>query len=224
MNGVPPRLTDRGRPGGFFSEAYGERPPWDIGEPQPAMLALLDAHPPVGPVLDVGCGTGDLAIAIASRGLQVLGLDLTPAAIEQARTRVASLAPDATPLVEFRVGDALRPSLLGRQFGAVVDSGFFHLFGPHERENFARELAAALADRGRYYLLGFTIDSPVPNAPRQVSEDELRALFSPERGWHTLVLHPASFVTRSTRGEVPAVAACFERSHHDVPCPIEEYR
>jgi len=179
------------------------------------MLALLDAYPPVGPVLDVGCGTGDLALAIAGRGLHVLGLDLAPAAIEQACARAASLAPETASLIEFHVGDALRPSLLGRQFGAVVDSGFFHLFGPLERDSFARELAAVLVDGGRYYLLGFACDSPIPNAPRQVREDELRAPFSPERGWHVLALHAASFVTRSARGAVPAVAACFERNHHD---------
>jgi SAM-dependent methyltransferase len=183
------------------------------------MLALLGAHQPVGAVLDVGCGTGDLAIALARRGLHVLGLDLAPAAIEQARARAASLAPETAPLVEFRVGDALRPSLLGRQFGAVVDSGFFHLFGPLERESFARELAAALVEGGRCYVLGFAIDSPIPNAPRQVREDELRTLFTPERGWHVLALHAASFVTRSARGAVPAVAACFERNHHHASTP-----
>jgi|WetSurMetagenome_2_1015567.scaffolds.fasta_scaffold89327_2 cyclopropane fatty-acyl-phospholipid synthase-like methyltransferase len=208
-------LSDRGQPGDFFSAAYGEKAPWDIGEPQPAMLALLDTDAPVGPVLDVGCGTGDLAIAVARRGLQVLGLDLTSAAIEQARARAASLTPEVARLVEFRVGDALRPSLLGRQFGAVVDSGFFHLFGPTERESFARELEATLVDGGRYYLLGFAFDSPLPNAPRQVREDELRTLFSPERGWRALELHAASFVTRSARGPVPAVAACFERALPD---------
>ena len=209
------KLLDRDQQDGFFSATYGERPPWDIGEPQPAMLSLLDAYPPTGPVLDVGCGTGDLTLAIARRGLPVLGLDLAPAAIEQARARVATIAPEAVPLVEFRVGDALRPSLLQRQFGAVVDSGFFHLFEPVERDGFARELAAVLADGGRYYLLGFAFASPMPNAPRQVREDELRTLFSPERGWRTLALHSAEFRTRSARGAVPAVAACFERAHRE---------
>jgi 2-polyprenyl-3-methyl-5-hydroxy-6-metoxy-1,4-benzoquinol methylase len=93
MSRASPRLPDGGQPGGFFSAAYSARPPWDIGEPQPAMLALLGAHQPVGAVLDVGCGTGDLAIALSRRGLHVLGLDLAPAAIEQARARAASLAP-----------------------------------------------------------------------------------------------------------------------------------
>ena len=100
-----------------------------------------------------------------------------------------------------------RVRIIFRNILTSANSGFFHLFGPLERDSFARELAAVLADGGRYYLLGFACDSPIPNAPRQVREDELRALFSPGRGWHVLALHAASFVTRSARGAVPAVAA-----------------
>jgi hypothetical protein len=125
---------------------------------------------------------------------------------------VATATPDVSRLVEFRVGDALHVALLPGPFGAVVDSGFFHLFGPVEREHFAHELAAALVTGGRYYLLGFAIASPIPNAPRQVLENELRTLFAPERGWRVLALRPARFLIRSARSnEVPAIAACVER-------------
>jgi SAM-dependent methyltransferase len=204
--------SDPGQPNNPFDSTYRETPPWDIGQPQPALMALLDEYPPTGPVLDVGCGTGELALALAQRGLTVLGVDQAEAAIDQARAKAALAAPDAGQLAEFRVGDALHPSLLPGPFGAVVDSGFFHLFGPLEREGFARELAAALATGGRYYLLGFAIASPIPNAPRQVLESELRALFAPECGWRVLALRPARFLIRSARGnEVPALAACVER-------------
>jgi SAM-dependent methyltransferase len=149
----------------FFDSAYRETPPWDVGVPQPAMLALLDEFPPAGPALDVGCGTGELALALARRGLSVLGVDLAAAAIEKARAKAeaAGLAGRAS----FVVGDALHPARLPGPFGSVVDTGFFHLFGPAEREAFAQELTGALAAGGRFYLLGFAMPSPYPNAPRR---------------------------------------------------------
>ena len=205
-------ISDSHRLSDSFDSTYRETPPWDIGEPQPALMALLDEYPPTGPVLDVGCGTGELALALAQRGLTVLGVDLAEAAITQARAKAATAAPGAGRLAEFRVGDALHPTLFPGPFGAVVDSGFFHLFGPLERERFAHELAATLVTGGRYYLLGFAIVSPIPNAPRQVLESELRALFAPERGWRVLALRPARFLIRSARGnDMPAVAVCVER-------------
>ena len=47
-DGVPPprRAED-------FDGAYAGTPPWDIGRPQPAFLALAEAEKLVGPVLDV---------------------------------------------------------------------------------------------------------------------------------------------------------------------------
>jgi SAM-dependent methyltransferase len=42
-------------------------------------------HRCTGPVLDVGCGPGRLVAALASRGMPVLGVDVSPAAV--ARTR-----------------------------------------------------------------------------------------------------------------------------------------
>jgi cyclopropane fatty-acyl-phospholipid synthase-like methyltransferase len=195
----------------FFDSAYRTTAPWDTGAPQPALIALLDEFPPAGPALDVGCGTGTLSWAIARRGLRVLGVDLAEAAIEQARAKAAAAELNVAARVTFQVADALHPSQLPGPFGAVVDTGFFHLFGPAERQTFAHELAATLAPGGRYYLLGFAIQSPFPNAPRQVREDELRTLFAAEQVWHILALRPAHFQTRSPLGEVPAIAACVQR-------------
>lgn len=43
----------------------------------------------VGATLDVGCGPGRLTVAVAARGLPVLGIDVTPAAVHAARERGA---------------------------------------------------------------------------------------------------------------------------------------
>lgn len=195
---------------GFFDSIYRDTPPWDVGKAQPALSALFDEHPPAGPVLDVGCGSGDLAVELARRGLDVVGVDIVEAAIAQAREKAEALPPEVARRLEFRVGDALRPTLLDRRFGAVVDSGFFHLFDPPTRDRFADELAAALRPGGGLYLLEFATEFPIPNTPLKVTEDELRARFGGEKGWRILALRPAAFESRIA--PVPAVAACFERT------------
>lgn len=196
-------------PHAFFTGVYQGDAPWDIGGAQPALAAMLDEYPPGGLVLDVGCGSGDHAIALAQRGLRVLGVDFVEGAIAQARAKATALPPESARLLAFEVADALRPSLLQRPFGGVVDSGFLHLFEPEIRDRFVEELALALPPGGRYYLLAFAVDFPAPNVPRAVTEDEVRARFTAERGWHILALRSAQFLSRVAT--VPAVAACVER-------------
>lgn len=196
-------------PQSFFDAVYQQTPPWDIGGPQPALSALLDELPPSSPVLDVGCGSGDHAIALARRGLEVLGVDVVQEAIVQARAKAQAQPAEVAGLLEFQVADALRPSLLGRRFGAVVDSGFFHLFSAEAGDRFVEELAATLLPGGRYYLLAFAVEFGIPNVPRAVSQEEVRARFTPERGWRILALREAVFQNRVAA--TPAMCACLER-------------
>lgn len=198
-------------PRAFFDAIYRDAAPWDVGEPQPAITALLDDRPPAGPVLDLGCGSGDLALWLARRGLPVLGVDFAPAAIAQARAKAEELSASLASPLEFRVADALQPSRLGQTFGAVVDCGFFHLFEAEPRDRLVEDLAATLRPGGRYYLLAFAVEFEMPNTPSKVSEDEVRSRFAPERGWRVLEVRSASFLSR-VAPPVPAVAACIERT------------
>jgi SAM-dependent methyltransferase len=157
----------------------------------------------------VGCGSGDLALALAERGMQVLGIDVVEAAIAQARAKAASLPPELARRLEFRVADALRPTLLRQRFGAVVDSGFFHVLEQDQRDGFVEELAATLLPGGRYYLLAFAVEFPMENTPLQVTEHELRTRFAEEKGWRILAMRSAQFLSRFA--PVPSVAACIER-------------
>jgi SAM-dependent methyltransferase len=193
----------------FFDSAYGNSAPWDIGRPQPALTALLDELEPLSPIIDAGSGTGVLTLWLAEKGYRVIGVDNSQTAVAQAQARLAQTDPSINQLAEFRVGDALHLTQIPEAVKSVVDSGFFHLFDPDDRREFAKELAQKLPSRGRYYILGFAFQSPMPNAPRQVTAEELKQLFSPELGWRILVLRQAQFVT--VRGNVPAMAACFER-------------
>ena len=196
-------------PRAFFASVYQDVPPWDVGGPQPALVSLLAELPPASPVLDLGCGSGDLAVFLARGGLDVLGVDFVDAAIEEARRKAAALADGTAGSLEFRVADALRPSRLGRRFGAIVDSGFFHLFTPEECDRLVDEVAAALLPGGRYYLHAFATEFPVPNVPRAVTPDEVRARFTAANGWRVLEVRSAEFLSRVA--PVPATVACVER-------------
>jgi SAM-dependent methyltransferase len=43
-----------------------------------------------GPTIDLGCGPGRLVAALAARGIQALGVDLSPRAVTMARARGAA--------------------------------------------------------------------------------------------------------------------------------------
>lgn len=76
-------------------------------------------------VLDVGCGTGVVAITAARRGAHVSALDLTPALLERARDN----ASVSELTIEFREGDAEQLPYKDGEFDVVL-SQFGHIFAP----------------------------------------------------------------------------------------------
>jgi SAM-dependent methyltransferase len=189
---------------------YQDVPPWEIGAPQPAMSALLARHPPYSPILDLGCGSGDLSVYLAQLGYQVTGIDFVEKAIANAREKAGFLPSQVAQLLDFQVADALNPSLLQRQFRTVVDSGFFHLFDPEQCDQLVDKIWRILPPGGRYYLHEFSVEFPIPNMPRQISADELQAFFTQDKGWRIKEIQPTEFLSR-VAPPVPAVCACMER-------------
>ncbi len=83
------------------------------------LAALEDAVGPGSTVLDLGCGSGILAIGAALLGARdVVGTDIEAVAIEVARTNAEI---NATPEIEWRVGDVL-DELPGRRWNVVVSN------------------------------------------------------------------------------------------------------
>jgi SAM-dependent methyltransferase len=71
-----------------------------------AAEAALTQHflPAGGTVLDLGCGNGRVALALAARGFAAEGLDISPSMIEEARAAAEAAGLD----VRFRIGDAVK--------------------------------------------------------------------------------------------------------------------
>ena len=79
----------------------------------PFYRALVEEHG--GPVLELGCGTGRVCLELARGGTEVVGVDLSPAMLETARTRATSEGLGVT----LALGD-IRSFELDQTFGLVI--------------------------------------------------------------------------------------------------------
>lgn len=103
-------------------------------------------------VLDVACGTGNLAIPAARKGAEVTGIDIAPNLVDQARKRAAAEGLNAT----FEEGDAEQLPYPDAQFDVVM-SMFGAMFAPRP-ERVALELARVCRTGGRIAMANWTAE------------------------------------------------------------------
>ena len=117
-----------------------------------AVIEHLDPQPGQR-LLDLACGTGAVAELAATTGAEVVGVDIAPALIEQAKERAAERGLD----IDYRVGDAEALELEEESFD-LVTSTCGVMFAP-DHEAVARELARVTKQGGRIALVCWTPDS-----------------------------------------------------------------
>jgi SAM-dependent methyltransferase len=96
-----------------------------VTTPPAARLAHFAGVQPGQRLLDVGCGTGVVAITAARRGARVSALDLTPQLLERARENAGMAGVN----VDWHEGDAEQLPFGDAEFDVVV-SQFAHIFAP----------------------------------------------------------------------------------------------
>jgi SAM-dependent methyltransferase len=202
------RPTSHERRSGLpWDASYHDGPaPWDIGRPQPAVVRLASQGLFAGAVLDVGCGTGENALALASLGLSLLGIDVAETALAIARAK----AEDRGIEVEFACADALALEGLGRKFETVLDCGLFHTFDGDERPVYVASVASATERGGTLYVLCFSDEGP-DAGPHPISQQELRAAFRPGSGWNIAAIKPDRLQTRFHENGAAAWLATVKR-------------
>jgi len=117
----------------WFYEAVTAASSLSVGGPQRlrslAAAWLADVLPAGAPVLDLCCGGGEAALALASRGLAVTGLDVAPRALDQARER----ARRAGLTIAWIEGLAEAPPLPANSQAGIQISLALHEFSAAER-------------------------------------------------------------------------------------------
>jgi SAM-dependent methyltransferase len=174
--------------------------PWDTASPDPHLVEFVRRHRLAsGRALEVGCGTGTNCLWLAEQGFEVLGIDISPTAIEQAESKATGVVP-----VGFACLDFLKQEVPGGPFDLVFDRGCFHVFDDAvDRALFSERVARAVAPDGVWVSIIGSTEGPARDhgPPRRTARDlanaiepvldlvELRAtefhanITSPARAW-----------------------------------------
>ncbi|MCX4097466.1 class I SAM-dependent methyltransferase [Nocardia sp. alder85J] len=188
----------------FWNTVYdNDTAPWLIGEPQPAIVGLEAAGLIRGRVLDPGCGGGEHTILLTRLGYDVLGVDLSPSAVDYARRNAAEKGAAGA---RFQVVDMLRigadaeaAGALGR-FDTIVDSALFHVFREDAvaRAAYVDALSALTLPGSVVHLLA--LSNAGPGFGPRISDTVIRESFT--TGWDIEELRATSY--RGRADVVPA--------------------
>jgi ubiquinone/menaquinone biosynthesis C-methylase UbiE len=123
-----------------------------------------------GPIVELAVGTGRVAIPIAREtGKRVLGIDLEPAMLEQARAKAATAGVE----LELRLGDMRELAL--DEPAALITCPFrslLHLPTWADRRRTFERVAATLAPGGRFAWNAFAFDHRIAARLEGAHQDE----------------------------------------------------
>lgn len=187
--------TTTGAPGEIF---------WDANPAYAAqqdVVLFKDAIDPQLPLIDLGCGNGTQTRCLADHFPRVIGTEISPAAVEIARTK------HAVPNVSYRILDVLCPDDAQALHEEVGDAniymrGVLHQLSPADQATAIQSIGRLLGTTGILYLIELSSAAepffdqlikqygPPPGlarvfqhqiTPGLLNENDLGVLFPPDR-------------------------------------------
>jgi ubiquinone/menaquinone biosynthesis C-methylase UbiE len=117
------------------------------------MLAAVGSDTPLQ-ILELGCGTGECSKTLAKAGHRVVGIDISPKAIQIAQQDLLDNN------LEFVVGSVLDMPFPDSSFDVAVDAFCLHCLIGSDRERFFNEVRRVLTPAGK--LIGCTMIGDPP--------------------------------------------------------------
>jgi len=191
-------------------------PTWLINQiPQTLADSVADQwFPPQATVLDIGCGSGEIAAWLAEQNFGVIGVDFSPTAIAHATTTYQ----EHRGALAFQVADICRDAPPAPCCMALFDRGCLHGLPKVLYPDYARTVAAWALPDARFLLLcgvnqGEPVDAVRADQLRQAMVVTLEAVFSP---FFAITKWEATVIERNApRTPVPGVAVWMIRRQDD---------
>lgn len=190
-----------------FDSSYDGNPPWDIGKPQQVFINLVAHNEIKGPVIDVGCGTGENSLYFAKNGIFTTGIDLSAKAIYKANLKARERNISN---VKFSVQDLFKLKPKTGQFNTIIDSGVFHIFDYEGQLNYQFVLKKMLKPEGKLFIIAFNDKEPPGfGPPGRISKKDFNEIFND--GWVIEDIIEAKFEHNFSDGYAKAYLAKIKK-------------
>ncbi len=124
----------------------------------------FDAVPSSGRLLELGCGAGNLSIALLNRGFDVSGVDFAESAIEWAKDN----AKKTSKAIDFRVADVMDLSCFkSENFDVLYDGNCLHCIIGENRSIALAEWKRVLKPEGILFVSSLFAPSEDPSFPKE---------------------------------------------------------
>ncbi|MEM3112652.1 MAG: class I SAM-dependent methyltransferase [Candidatus Anstonellales archaeon] len=141
----------------IFEKIYEKGAVWTEPLPPRELVHLIESGK-INPckVLDVGCGEGFYAIYLASRGFEVVGIDLSENAIRLANENAAKQGVK----IRFIPMDISDLDKLTERFDFVFEWALLHHIMPEKRQRYIENIKMLLNKGGKYLSVCFNDQNP----------------------------------------------------------------
>lgn len=189
----------------FIAEYY-DSAPIVVQRTQDVAFYVNQAKKYGEPVLELGCGTGRVAVAIAEAGLQVVGLDVAEKMLERGLEKRAKMRPPAKERLHLLQGD-MRKFDVGGKFRTILIPfrPLQHLLETEEQLACLRCVKEHLEGDGRLVLDVFQTDAERMHDARYLKETFLMEYDLPDGRHVKLSERVASFHRAQQRNDVEMI-------------------
>ncbi len=163
--------SDNNQPDFWTVRYVTGKTPWDFGGVPSALKLFLERSSAPGRVLIPGCGSGYEIQAFHAAGYDVSAIDFSPAAVDQAKRVLGSLAE------RIVLGDFFTHDFGERRFDLIYERTFLCSMTPTRWPEYVTRMADLLLPRGRLIGVFLYGQRPSSGPPFPLTEPEAEQLF-----------------------------------------------